>query len=129
MENEEEEKGEEGAKEEGKEGSKPEFDKFDKVEALLNPDASSEDMPASIRRLMARQEDNDKRIKKAIKKTKINPKWFVPVFVALLVIGLVWVVVNYVTAGQYPLPYIKNWNLLIGFGLKFKGDCMAMWWK
>ena len=126
MENEEEDKAEEGVKEGVQEEDKP---KFDKVEALLNPDASSEDMPASIRRLMERQEDNDKRIKKAIKKTKTNPKWFVPIFAALLVIGLAWVVVNYVTSGQYPIPAIKNWNLLIGFGLMFIGFVMTMWWK
>ncbi|MBO6020988.1 MAG: cell division protein CrgA [Aeriscardovia sp.] len=126
MENEEEDRSEEGAKEEGQEKKKPEFDK---VEALLNPDASSQDMPASIRRLMERQEDNDKRIKKAIKKTKTNPKWFVPIFAALLVIGLAWVVVNYVTSGKYPIPAIRNWNLLIGFGLMFIGFVMTMWWK
>ena len=126
MENEEEDKAEEGVKEGVQEEDKP---KFDKVEALLNPDASSKDMPASIRRLMERQEDNDKRIKKAIKKTKTNPKWFVPIFAALLVIGLAWVVVNYVTSGQYPIPAIKNWNLLIGFGLMFIGFVMTMWWK
>lgn len=126
MENEEEDKAEEGVKEGVQEEDKP---KFDKVEALLNPDASSKDMPASIRRLMERQEDNDKRIKKAIKKTKTNPKWFVPIFAAFLVIGLAWVVVNYVTSGQYPIPAIKNWNLLIGFGLMFIGFVMTMWWK
>lgn len=126
MKNEEEDKAEEGVKEGVQEEDKP---KFDKVEALLNPDASSEDMPASIRRLMERQEDNDKRIKKAIKKTKTNPKWFVPIFAAFLVIGLAWVVVNYVTSGQYPIPAIKNWNLLIGFGLMFIGFVMTMWWK
>ena len=126
MKNEEEDKGEESAKEEGQEENKP---NFDKVEALLNPDASSEDMPASIRRLMERQEDNDKRIKKAIKKTKTNPKWFVPIFALLLVVGLAWVVVNYVTSGQYPIPAIRNWNLLIGFGLMFIGFVMTMWWK
>ncbi|MBO6006402.1 MAG: cell division protein CrgA [Aeriscardovia sp.] len=126
MENEEEDKAEEGVKEGVQEEDKP---KFDKVEALLNPDASPEDMPASIRRLMERQEDNDKRIKKAIKKTKTNPKWFVPIFAALLVIGLAWVVVNYVTSGQYPIPAIKSWNLLIGFGLMFIGFVMTMWWK
>ncbi|MBR6440141.1 MAG: cell division protein CrgA [Aeriscardovia sp.] len=109
-----------------KEEENPEFER---VKALLNQDASSQDVPASIKRLMERQEDNDKRIKKAIKKTKTNPKWFVPVFAALLVIGLAWVVVNYVTSGQYPIPGIRNWNLLIGFGLMLIGFVMTMWWK
>ncbi|MBO6003785.1 MAG: cell division protein CrgA [Aeriscardovia sp.] len=120
------EKESEVPKTEEKEEESPEFDR---VKALLNQDASSQDVPASIKRLMERQEDNDKRIKKAIKKAKTNPKWFVPVFAALLVIGLAWVVVNYVTSGQYPIPGIKNWNLLIGFGLMLIGFIMTMWWK
>ena len=128
MEDEEEgkEKEAQGPEAEKEEKGSPEFDR---VNALLNQDASSQDVPASIKRLMERQEDNDKRIKKAIKKTKTNPKWFVPVFAALLVIGLAWVVVNYVTSGQYPIPGIRNWNLLIGFGLMLIGFIMTMWWK
>ena len=128
MEDEEEarEKEAETPEAEKKEEGSPEFDR---VNALLHQDASSQDVPASIRRLMERQEDNDKRIKKAIKKTKTNPKWFVPVFAALLVIGLAWVVVNYVTSGQYPIPGIRNWNLLIGFGLMLIGFVMTLWWK
>ena len=120
------EKEAEGSEAEKEETGSPEFDR---VNALLNQDASSQDVPASIKRLMERQEDNDKRIKKAIKKTKTNPKWFVPVLAALLVIGLAWVVVNYVTSGQYPIPGIRNWNLLIGFGLMLIGFIMTMWWK
>ncbi|MBR7182183.1 MAG: cell division protein CrgA, partial [Clostridia bacterium] len=30
---------------------------------------------------------------------KTNRRWFVPTFIALLVIGLAWVVTNYITAG------------------------------
>ncbi|WNM24523.1 cell division protein CrgA [Demequina capsici] len=44
-----------------------------------------------------------------------NPRWLVPTIVAFLVVGLAWIVVHYVTQGQYPLP-LYNWNVAVGFG-------------
>lgn len=48
------------------------------------------------------------------KPTSENPKWLVPTFVTLLVVGPAWIITYYVTSAQYPLP-IGNWNLVVGF--------------
>lgn len=102
---------------------------LDKVAAILDSDADAGDMPKNMQRLMTREADNNKRVQKSIKGAKTNSRWFVPVFVALLVVGLLWVVVNYLTGGSYPIPTIGNWNLLIGFGLMLIGFIMTMWWN
>lgn len=102
---------------------------LDKVAAILGSDADAKDMPKNMQRLMTREADNNKRVQKSIKGAKTNSRWFVPVLVALLVIGLLWVVVNYLTGGSYPIPTIGNWNLLIGFGLMLIGFIMTMWWN
>lgn len=102
---------------------------LDKVTAILGSDADAKEMPKDMQRLMTREADNNKRVQKSIKGAKTNAHWFVPVFVALLVIGLLWVVVNYLTGGSYPIPAIGNWNLLIGFGLMLIGFIMTMWWN
>ena len=39
----------------------------------------------------------------------------------LMVVGLLWVVVYYISQTSYPIPGIGNWNLLIGFGLLLIG--------
>jgi VIT1/CCC1 family predicted Fe2+/Mn2+ transporter len=53
----------------------------------------------------------------------------VPVLVASLVIGLVWIVVTYLTGFDFPIPGIRGWNLAIGFGFALFGLGMATRWK
>lgn len=50
--------------------------------------------------------------------------WVAPTMVALLVLGLLWVVVYYVTESQWPIEALGDWNLAIGLGL-IAGGCMA----
>lgn len=102
---------------------------LDKVDELLNKDPNSEDLPKSLQHLMNRQHDQTKRVEKTIAQAKTNRRWFVPTFIALLVVGLAWVVTNYITAGSYPIPKIGNWNLLIGFAIMLVGFIMTMWWN
>ncbi|WP_338749478.1 cell division protein CrgA [Janibacter alittae] len=58
-----------------------------------------------------------------------NPPWFVPVMLALMIIGLVWVVTFYITGQQYPVPSWGMWNLGIGFGFILAGFAMTTRWK
>lgn len=60
---------------------------------------------------------------------KTSPAWYAPVFVTLLVVGLLWVVVFYITSGGYPLGMLGYWNLAIGFALMMTGFLMTMNWR
>jgi len=66
---------------------------------------------------------------KPSKKPMANPPWFVPVMLGLMVLGLLWVVTFYITAGAYPIPKINYWNLIIGFGLMISGFMMTTRWR
>ncbi|WP_055426707.1 cell division protein CrgA [Bifidobacterium aesculapii] len=101
---------------------------MDQVEAVLNATVDKSSMTPQMRRMMARQEENTKRVEETIKGTKSNPRWFVPLFCVLMVIGLVWVVCYYLTS-NYPIPNIGAWNLLIGFVIIMIGFLMTMWWR
>lgn len=57
-----------------------------------------------------------------------NPAWLAPTAVALLILGLVYLVVYYLSTGQLPLP-IGNWNLAAGFGILMVGGGLLMFWK
>lgn len=58
-----------------------------------------------------------------------NPGWYVPVMVGLMIVGLLWIVVFYLTQGSVPIAAIGNWNLAIGFGLVIAGFLMTTNWR
>lgn len=58
-----------------------------------------------------------------------NPAWFLPVMLGLMGLGLLWVVVYYLSQAQYPIPNVGNWNLAIGFAFIIAGFGMTTQWK
>ncbi|ADH91862.1 cell division protein CrgA [Arcanobacterium haemolyticum] len=60
---------------------------------------------------------------------KRSPKWWAPLMVTLALIGLLVVVMAYVSHGQAPVPGFGNGNLFIGIGLMLVGFLMTMGWK
>lgn len=58
-----------------------------------------------------------------------NPVWFKPVMIGLMLIGLVWVLVFYLSGTQFPIPGLDAWNLVIGFGIAFVGFLMTTRWR
>ena len=101
---------------------------MDRVEAVLNATADKDSLSPQMQRMMNRQAENTRRVEETIKGTKSNPRWFVPLFCALMIIGLVWAVVYYLTS-DYPIPSIGAWNLAIAFAIIMVGFIMTMWWR
>jgi hypothetical protein len=58
-----------------------------------------------------------------------NPIWFKPVMFGFMLIGLVWIIVFYLSQGSLPIPSISSWNILIGFGIMFIGFLMTTRWR
>lgn len=59
-----------------------------------------------------------------------NPVWFVPLMLALMVLGLLWVVVYYISGvHEFPVPTLGRWNLGVGFGLMMAGFAMTTRWR
>ena len=58
-----------------------------------------------------------------------NPVWFKPLMIGFMLLGLVWVIVFYLTNQQFPIPGITGWNLVIGFGIAFIGFLMTTRWR
>jgi len=58
-----------------------------------------------------------------------SPKWLAPLMVAGFVIGLLWIVVFYISQTAYPIPGIGTWNMLIGFGFIGVGFVLATRWR
>jgi hypothetical protein len=57
-------------------------------------------------------------------------RWVAPVMVTLLVLGLLWIVVYYITEASLPLmSALGGWNLVIGMGLITVGFITATKWR
>ncbi|CAA9272735.1 MAG: Cell division protein CrgA [uncultured Actinomycetospora sp.] len=62
-----------------------------------------------------------------------SPRWLAPLMLVLFGIGVLWLVVFYITqAGMGGLPWasdIGNWNLLVGFGFIIAGFGLSTQWR
>ncbi len=64
------------------------------------------------------------------KKRKPSPVWLAPLMLALFGIGVLWLVVFYLTEGNMPLVSdLENWNLLVGFGFIIAGFGLSTQWR
>jgi hypothetical protein len=52
-----------------------------------------------------------------VKKKKPSPRWVPVLAVALIVLGIAWLVVFYLTETRWPVEEIGHWNLAVGFGM------------
>ena len=59
-----------------------------------------------------------------------SPRWFAILMVALLLLGLIWIVVYYVAGSNIPfMVSLGAWNFAIGFGAMIVGLMMSMRWR
>ncbi|GAB2827351.1 hypothetical protein GCM10027022_17960 [Alpinimonas psychrophila] len=55
--------------------------------------------------------------------------WFKPVMFGFMLLGLVWIIVFYISQGALPVPAFGAWNILVGFGIAFIGFLMTTRWR
>ena len=59
-----------------------------------------------------------------------SPRWYAVLMVALMLIGLLWIVVYYVAGDRIPLmTSLGAWNFAVGFGAMVAGLVMSMRWR
>jgi len=63
-----------------------------------------------------------------------NPSWYKAVMFGLMLLGLVYILVFYISSARYPLGVaapidLGNWNILVGFGIAMIGFAMTTRWK
>jgi hypothetical protein len=62
-------------------------------------------------------------------KKRASPPWVGPLMGGLFLVGIVWLVLFYVTGGTLPIKALSNWNLLIGFGFIIGGFGVSTQWR
>jgi hypothetical protein len=66
-----------------------------------------------------------------LRKEAPNPVWFKPLMFGFMLLGLIWIVLYYITSSnlQLPVPAFGQANIFVGFGLVLIGFLMTPWWK
>lgn len=85
-------------------------------------------MPESRRR----KKDSSSRPAKPVESQQDAPsgRWVPITGSALLIVGLLWIVVNYVAGSDIPgMNELGNWNLVIGMGFIVAGFLVFTRWK
>ena len=62
-------------------------------------------------------------------KKRVSPPWVAPLMVGLFLVGIVWLILFYVTNSALPISALNNWNLLVGFGFIIAGFGVATQWR
>ena len=70
--------------------------------------------------------DADRAVKR---KNQLTPRWWIWTMVGLMVLGLAWIVVFYLSSSMLPVPGWDNWNLVAGFALVLVGFAMTTRWR
>jgi len=60
---------------------------------------------------------------------KPSPMWLPVTAVSLIVVGIVWLVVYYLSEQQYPVESWRYWNLAIGFGAMVSSLILLSRWR
>ena len=59
-----------------------------------------------------------------------SPTWYPAIMCGLILIGLAYIVVNYVAGTSVPvMESLGSWNFAVGFGLMVAGLGMAVRWR
>jgi hypothetical protein len=62
-------------------------------------------------------------------KKRVSPPWVAPVMIATFLIGLLWLILFYVTNGSLPISALGNWNLVVGFAFIVAGFGISTQWR
>ncbi|GAA1722950.1 cell division protein CrgA [Isoptericola hypogeus] len=88
-------------------------------------------MPESKSRKKKAASSSTPAVAKVAKPQGANPRWLVPTMLGLMLAGLAWIVLYYLTAPGLglPIPALEGWNLAVGFVLIIAGFGLTTRWK
>ena len=59
-----------------------------------------------------------------------SPRWLAPLMLVLFGLGILWLVVYYLSEGDMPVAGdLGAWNLLVGFGFIILGFILSTQWR
>jgi hypothetical protein len=87
-------------------------------------------MPKSkLRKKVQAQHAHEEQVHAVETQPAESPKWLAPVMVANFLIGLIWIVIFYISQTRFPISGIGAWNMIIGFSFIAVGFSLATKWR
>lgn len=104
-----------------------------------SPAAAAEKKPVVPPAAKKKATSLDKQLKREAREKAreagVNPRWLVPTMLGLMIFGLVYVVVAYLSQMRWPIPFQTalslngNWNLVVGFAFIIAGFGLTTRWR
>ncbi len=63
------------------------------------------------------------------KRKQPSPAWFGALVVGTMLIGVIWLVVYYLSGAEYPVRKLEAWNVVVGFLWIATGFGLATQWR
>lgn len=58
-----------------------------------------------------------------------TPLWYRVIMFSLLAVGILWIIVFYITQGLFPIPDLGMWNVSVGVGAMMVSMLMMTRWR
>ena len=59
-----------------------------------------------------------------------SPRWLAPLMLVMFGLGVLWLVVYYISEGDMPVAgSLGDWNLIVGFGFIIVGFMLSTQWR
>lgn len=58
-----------------------------------------------------------------------TPLWYRIIMFSVIILGVFWIIIFYISQAVWPIPGIGNWNIAIGIGLMMLGLMMTTRWR
>ena len=91
--------------------------------------------PAAKKKAASLDKQLKREAREKAREAGVNPRWLVPTMLGLMIFGLVYVVVAYLSNMQWPIPFHDafnlngNWNLAVGFTFLIAGFGLTTRWR
>lgn len=63
------------------------------------------------------------------KKKQPSPAWFGALVIGCMLVGVIWLVVYYISGAEYPVRTLEAWNVVVGFLWIAAGFALATQWR
>lgn len=100
------------------------------------PAAEAEEESSGSSRMTIEDEIHEQRLQRVademtagIGDRSVTPTWYKALMLGLMILGLLWIIVWYITQSAFPIPQIGYGNIGIGIGLMMAGLIMTTRWK
>ena len=75
------------------------------------------------------EDASELRLREIAREMEQTPLWYRVIMFSLLAVGILWIIVFYITQGLFPIPDLGMWNVSVGVGAMMVSMLMMTRWR